>query len=152
MDAAMPCKKKTKHTSSLLETAERLEASNEVTKTKYACIVESRESTRQRVDHLYQNLTKTSLQSRDSTRWIITIWFSHAAGCKGPECEGRSGKGIEQALNNLSVAAAWGQEPKQKRKLSNKHKKSQEGPLCYIDRRMSSQEFWVRTTIPKSTR
>ena len=48
----LPCraKKETKSSSSSRATRARLEASNEVPKTKYSCIVEAHESTRQRVE------------------------------------------------------------------------------------------------------
>ena len=46
MDAAIPCKKKTKSLTCSQETVARLDAPNKVPKTKYACIVESDESTR----------------------------------------------------------------------------------------------------------
>ena len=49
MDAAMPSRKKTKSASSSQETVARITASNEVPKTKNACMVESHESTRKRV-------------------------------------------------------------------------------------------------------
>ena len=49
MDAAMPCKKNTKNLTCLPETLARLGAPSKVPKTKYACAVESHESTRQRV-------------------------------------------------------------------------------------------------------
>ena len=50
MDATMPCKKRTKSPTSPQETGARLDASNKVPKTKYACMVEAHESTRQRVE------------------------------------------------------------------------------------------------------
>ena len=53
MDAAMPCKKNTKNLTCLQETVARLGAPNKVPKTKYACVVESHESRRQRWNHLY---------------------------------------------------------------------------------------------------
>ena len=49
-DAAMPCKKRTNSSSGFQETGARLDGSNEVPKTKYACIVEAHKSTRQRVE------------------------------------------------------------------------------------------------------
>ena len=49
-DAAVPCKKRTQSSSDSQETGARLDASNEVPKTKYACIVEAHESMRQRVE------------------------------------------------------------------------------------------------------
>ena len=45
MEAAMPCKKRTKSPTSSQETGARLDASNKVPKAKYACIVEAHEST-----------------------------------------------------------------------------------------------------------
>ena len=50
MDAAVPCKKKTNSSSGSQETGARINASNDVPKTRYACTVEGRESTRQRVE------------------------------------------------------------------------------------------------------
>ena len=50
MDATLPCKKGTESPSSSRVTGARLNASNKVPKTKYACIVETHESTSQRME------------------------------------------------------------------------------------------------------
>ena len=50
MDAAMPCKKKTKKHSGLQETEAKSDESNKIPKTKHACIVEARECRRKRLE------------------------------------------------------------------------------------------------------
>ena len=50
MDAAMLCKKGTESPSHFQETAAKSDASNKILKTKYVCIVEAPESTRQRLE------------------------------------------------------------------------------------------------------
>ena len=44
MDAAVPCKKRTKSPTSSQETGARLNASNKVPKTKYVCVVDAHDS------------------------------------------------------------------------------------------------------------
>ena len=48
MEAPMPCKKGARSQASSSETGAKNDGSGKISKTKYACIVEARESTRQR--------------------------------------------------------------------------------------------------------
>ena len=65
MDAAMLCKKGTYSPSRFQETAAKSDASNKILKTKYVCIVEAPESTRQRLE---SSLPKKSRRSHRRQR------------------------------------------------------------------------------------
>ena len=81
MDAAMPCKKNPKSLSSSQATRVRLEASNEVPKTKYGCMVEARESTRQRVEPSLPKNHEDLIAGKGHNSMNIAIWRTSSLRC-----------------------------------------------------------------------
>ena len=68
MESAMRCK-----VQGLRRGAACGENKSNTRRSRYACIVEAHESTRQRLDKLNQKIMKIALLGRDSTHWVITI-------------------------------------------------------------------------------
>ena len=78
MAPAMPCKtsKKSKHGETRSKTSEF--------KSKFACILEANESTRLRMEDLYQNIVRTILQERGTIHCSITILCTNLFLCLNP--------------------------------------------------------------------
>ena len=65
MEAAMPCKKGTKKSSSFQETEAKSCESHKNPKTKHACIAEGHESTRQRLESFSPKMMKITSQAKE---------------------------------------------------------------------------------------
>ena len=70
----MPFTRQSKH--SFWRQEQKVSASSQDTKSRYDCIVESHESTRQRWNYLNPKIMKITLQVEEKHRWIIALWFT----------------------------------------------------------------------------
>ena len=107
-DAAMPSKKKTNSASSSQETVARITASNEVPQTKNACMVESHESTRKRVEpSLPQNhedhIAGNGFNSMNHCNMDTSLFLCHRL--RRSHMRRQQWIRMEQAENNFSVVA-----------------------------------------------
>ena len=155
MDEAMRCKKSTQHTSSVRETAARLEASNKVPKTKYVFIVESHESTRQPVEPSLPQFQEDHIAGKGvnsmSHHSLVHKFIPMPQVAKIPDAKGA----VENVLNKLETISAWQlKKVKSKREVGHPRgtKRPKESPLCYIDGHMSSPEFRDGTKVSEVQR
>ena len=93
-EAAMPCEKKNPSHFCFQETVARLGAPNKIPKTKYACVVESHESTRQKMEPTLQRGHEDHIasQGEKSTEPLYSRTQIHS-GAESDKNIGRKGSG-----------------------------------------------------------
>ena len=141
MEELMPCTKGTMRHCSPQETEAESCESNKIPKAKHACIAESHESKRQRLessqpkddeDHIagkgYNSMTHLNLVSQV---------FSFASSDENSGCESSIGEGMEEIWDDSSLGVEEGQ--KQEGGHSGSTQRQKESPLCYVDGHLSSQ-------------
>ena len=150
MAAAMPCKRKAQTSTTKAAVKQKI-ASHKIHQNDlwYGCMVESHESTRQRVessqpknheDHIagkgFTSMTHYSLvHKRNPMPQVMKIPDAKAA--------------VDKEWKKLETIPSWQLEKvKSRKRLLSKHKETKkESPRCYIDEHMPHQKSGVRTKI-----
>ena len=149
MEAAMPCKKRPKVTWRSQETGAKLKASKEVLKTKYGCIVESDESTRQRVEPSMPKLHEDHIADKginSINRYnLVQKFVLVPQAMKIPDAKAAVDKGWKK----LEALSAWQLKKVKSKKevIKEAQKRQKESARCYIDGHVSSQKTqnWNRS-------
>ena len=141
--AAMTCKRKVR-TSTTKVAAKQEIASQKIPKTISGCMVESHESTRQRVESspLTKHEDRIASKGFASMTHYNFVWFTHHSYAPSDEhagCKSCSGQGMEKSRDNPSITIGECQE--QERWLFWKHKETHESPLCYTAGHISPQKM-----------
>ena len=149
MNAAMPFKRRAEHSSGLQTTVARPNSSSKVQKTKYACKVESHESTRQRVEPSPPEYHEDPIAGKGFKSMnhcnFVHIFIPMPQDAKIPDAKAA----VDKEWNKLETISAWQLNEVKSKKGSHPRgtKRQQESPLCCIDGHMSSQELGVGTKI-----
>ena len=141
-------KKGTRKRSGFPETEAKSDESNKIPKTKHACIVEARESTRQRLelplpkdheDHIagkgYNSMTHYNL----AHKFIPMLQAMEILDAESA---------VDKEWKELEAVPAWQLDKvkSKKRGYSGSTRREKKSPLCYTDGHLSSQ---MRSWIPK---
>ena len=142
MVAAMPCKMRTKKRLMLRETASESDESNKILKTQHTCNVEAQESTRNRLESFIAKDHEDHIAEKGFNS-INHYTLVHKFVPMPQAMKILDAKPIvDKELEKLEKLPAWQFRSRVRRRSFWKHKES---PLCYIDGRLSPQEYGVRT-------
>ena len=129
-------------------------ASEEIPKTFHECIVESHESTRQRLESSQSKNHEDHIAGKGFTSQVMirfgTQVYSYAASDENSRCKSRSEQGMKKARDDTKMEIGKNQE--QKGGFSGSTKSQKESPLCNIDGHMPPQECGVGTKISEVQR
>ena len=108
MEADMPCKKKNPSQLSFQETGAGLGAPNKVPKTKYACVVESHESTSQPMAPTLQkchenNIAAKSRQNSINHDSLVHIFIPMQKAMRTPDAKAA----VDKAWKKLETIQVW---------------------------------------------
>ena len=149
MVPVMPCKRMV-HTGTTKVVAKQEVASQKIPKTIYGCIVESHESTGQRMESSVPTKHEDRIVGKGFTSTpysLVPKFIPLPQAMKIPGAKAA----VNKKWKKLETIPAWQldkvKEPKEGYFGSTKRQK--ESPLCYIDGHLSSQKCWVWTKNSK---
>ena len=151
MDAAMPCKRRAKHSSGLQATVARPNSSSKVPKTRYACKVEYHASKRQRLEPYLPKYHEDHIAGKGFNSMnhdiLVRKFIPMAQVAKIPDAKAA----VDKEWNKLETISAWqlNKVKSKKEVIQEAQERQMESPLCYFDGHMSSQECGVRTDVSK---
>ena len=146
MEAAMPCKLRTKKRSNKSRRTDvETKGSNKIQKTKHACIVEADESTRKRFESTLPKDHEDHIARKGPIRWVTTTWCASLFLCL-KRWKFRMWK--QWTKDGSCQRGRW---PKKgaKRRHSWSTQRQKESPLRYMYGHLSSLKCGVRTEVPK---
>ena len=144
MDGANPCKTKPKILFSSQATRARIEVSNKVQKTKYACMVEAHEPTRQRAEPPVRENHEDHIASKGynsmTHNTLVNKFIPMPQAMKIRDAKAA----VDKIWKKLETIPAWqlDKSPEQEGGYSKGTERQKESPLRYIDGHLSSFQIW----------
>ena len=122
-------------------------------RSKFSCISEAHESTRQRVESVTKRIHEEHIAGKGPNS-VLHYNFVHKSipmpqAMKIPDAKAA----VDKEWKKLETIPAWDvRKVKSKKEVIKEAQKKQQSSLCFIDGLMSSKEFGVGATIPEIQR